>query len=310
MDEVILVADADRRTRGDVASALRREGLTAVEAGDSERALQLAVAVEPALALLDTGLPTLGGVEVCRRMRADARTTSTPIVVMSAEWSTADRIDWLQAGADDFLHKPIDPAELVARVDLTLRRTRDLRASSPLTGLPGNHRIREELAARITAGRPVALIHADIDGFKSFNDRYGFLRGDDVLVLTAGILRESLAAEADPEAFLGHVGGDDFVALCRPELADAVCERVVEAFDARVSALYDADDRRRGYVVIPDRRGHPRRFPLLTISLGVATTERRAVSDHRRLVEVAGEMKSHAKRQGDGSHWAVDSRAS
>ena len=308
MDEVILVADPDRRTREDVSSALRREGLMAVEAGDSERALQLAVAVEPALALLETGLRTLGGVEVCRRMRADARTTSTPIVVMSAEWSTADRIDWLQAGADDFLRKPIDPAELVARVDLTLRRTRDLRASSPLTGLPGNHRIREELAARITAGRPVALIHADIDGFKSFNDRYGFLRGDDVLVLTSGILRESLAA--DPEAFLGHVGGDDFVALCRPEFADAICERVVEAFDARVPLLYDADDRRRGYVVNPDRRGHVRRFPLLTISLGVATTERRAVSDHRRLVEVAGEMKSHAKRQGGGSHWAVDSRAS
>ncbi len=309
MDETVLVADPDPRTREHVASALRREGLAAVEADEGEAALRLAVSVEPALALLDVALPGLGGVEVCRRMRADARTTSTPIVLMSAEWSTAERIDWLQAGADDFLRKPVDPGELVARVDLTLRRTRDLRASSPLTGLPGNHRVREELAARVAAGRPVALVHADIDGFKSFNDRYGFLRGDEVLILTAGVLRESLAAEADPEAFLGHIGGDDFVALCHPERAEAVCERVVEAFDARVPALYDVEDRRRGYVVIRDRRGLRRRYALVTISLGVATTRRRAVSDHRRLVEVAGEMKSHAKRQGRGSHWAIDARA-
>jgi diguanylate cyclase (GGDEF)-like protein len=187
------------------------------------------------------------------------------------------------------------------------RRAQELGAASPLTGLPGNVRIDEELRNRLERGEKLALLHLDLDQFKAFNDRYGFLRGDAAINLLARLLVE--AAAGHPGTFVGHIGGDDFVAVTRPESLDALSQTVIDTFERERLVLYDPDDAARGHVEVVDRRGVARRYPLLSISIGAATNLWRDFRDHRELVEAATEMKLYAK-SGAGGRVAVDRRRS
>ncbi len=309
MSETILVADNDADILRFVEVNLRLEGFDVDVARDGEDALRRAVEGRPALVLLDVMMPRMDGLEVCRRLRADLRTSCIPIIILTAKSLTADRVVGLTAGADDYMLKPFDPTELVARVRTTLRRAQELRATSPLTGLPGNHRIDTELARRLASGDDFVVIYADLNDFKAYNDRYGFLRGDDVIRMTADVLQAALREHASPGAFVGHIGGDDFMLVCGPQELAAVCESVVADFDARLGGHYDVEDLRRGWVTVADRQGRPERFPLVSIAMGVAPTRRRAYRDHRELVAVASEMKAYLKRHHRYSAYAVDGRA-
>jgi CheY-like chemotaxis protein len=130
-------------------------------------------------------MPRMDGYEVCTKLRADGRSAHIPVIMLTAKSLSADKVLGLTAGADDYIIKPFDPMELVARVKTTLRRASEMRSLSPLTGLPGNLRIEQEIAHRMERGKAVAVAYADLDNFKSYNDRYGFLRGDEVISLFA-----------------------------------------------------------------------------------------------------------------------------
>jgi diguanylate cyclase (GGDEF)-like protein len=143
------------------------------------------------------------------------------------------------------------------------------KGANPLTGLPGNVAIEREIGRRADATIPTSFIYVDLDNFKVFNDVYGFQDGDKAILMTARILGEALAASGGPDAFLGHVGGDDFVVLCQSESAEGICRGVIEAFAAASPALYSAADRERGYIEGQGRDGRFGRFDLLTISMGI-----------------------------------------
>jgi diguanylate cyclase (GGDEF)-like protein len=181
-----------------------------------------------------------------------------------------------------------------------------MRALSPLTGLPGNHRIDVEVASRAAAGTPYALCHVDLDEFKSFNDVYGFQRGDDLLLLLASCLQKAVARAGYPVPFLGHVGGDDFVVVCTPDQAEQLCAMAVAEFDELSPYKYDPDDAERGYLEVVDRRGEKRRQNLASVSVGVAA-DRDGTRDFRAVIQAATEMKKVAK-QTTGSFVAVDRR--
>ena len=308
MRDTILVVDNEPDILRFVDVNLRLEGFDVVTAGDGEAALEMAFKLRPALIVLDVMMPKMDGFEVCRRLRADARTRMIPVIILTAKTTMIDKVVGLTAGADDYVLKPFDPIELVARVRTTLKRSAELLDSSPLTGLPGNHAIGHELARRIEDNQPIAVIYADLNEFKAFNDRYGFLKGDEVINLLADAMREALREHAGADGFLGHIGGDDFLAVCRPEQMPAVCERVIELFDGRIRDLYDPEEAERGWIEIEDRRGELRRYRVMTVAMGVATTERRHFDDHRELVQVATEMKNYVKRNRHSSAYAVDVR--
>jgi PleD family two-component response regulator len=304
--ERILVVDDDLDIARFVELNLSLEGFDVEVAHDGERALEMATANPPDLILLDVMMPVIDGVEVVRRLRAQSSTASIPVVMLTAKSLSADKVVGLTAGADDYIVKPFDTLELVARVRTTLRRTADVRSVSPLTGLPGNHRIDVEISGRAQSGQPYAVCHVDLDEFKSFNDAYGFMRGDDLLLVLAGVLQQAAAQAGDPPAFVGHVGGDDFVVVCTPAQAEPLCRGVLAGFDSAVPHHYDAADRERGFLEVTDRRGELRPHRLVSVSIGVAshTTGDR---DHRAVVAAATEMKGVAKTQ-EGSVVAVDRR--
>jgi diguanylate cyclase (GGDEF)-like protein len=303
----VLVVDDDVDVARFIEVNLRLEGFDVVVAHDGQEALDVISAGLPDLALLDVMMPRIDGVELCRRLRSDPLTASLPVIMLTAKSLSVDKVVGLTAGADDYIIKPFDTLELIARVHSTLRRNADMRAVSPLTGLPGNHRINEEIAARATGDQHFAVCHVDLDNFKAFNDRYGWLRGDDCITLLASSLKAAAVEAGLPQSFIGHVGGDDFVVICTPEQVDVLTSRCIDIFDAGVASLHDPADTAAGYISIVDRQGNERRYPLVSVSIGVAMTGRRHYADHRAIVAVATEMKSVAKGQ-QGSAVAVDRR--
>lgn len=306
MAELILIADDDTDIRRFVELNLRPEGFDLLTASDGQEALDLALDRRPSLILLDVMMPKIDGFEVCRRLRADFRTAATPVIMLTARSLSADKVVGLTAGADDYIIKPFDPLELVARVRSTLRRSGEMRATSPLTGLPGNLNIEEEIRRRAGGNEPFAVCYADLDNFKAYNDRYGFMRGDSVIKHTADVLQKAAEAAA-PEAFIGHIGGDDFIVVCDAEQAQAVCDQIVARFDQGVAALYDPADAAAGAIESLSRTGDPVRVPLLSISIGVSIWSGGSGVEARRLVDAATEMKSLAKRT-DGSVVSIDRR--
>jgi diguanylate cyclase (GGDEF)-like protein len=302
----VLVADDDRDIARFVELNLTLEGFEVQVVHDGQAALEAALADPPDLVLLDVMMPYLDGVEVLRRLRASVATAATPVVLLTAKAMSADKVVGLTAGADDYIVKPFDTLELVARVHTTLRRTAEVRAASPLTGLPGNSRIDLEVAARADSGAPYAVCHVDLDEFKSFNDAYGFLRGDRLLLALSGCLQAAAAQVGEPPVFFGHVGGDDFIVVCTPSQAEPLGQCLTVTWDREVRSHYDRTDLERGWLEVTDRRMELRRHPIVSVSVGVAWSVGTG-RDRRAVVRAAAEMKSVAKRQ-PGSFVAVDRR--
>jgi diguanylate cyclase (GGDEF)-like protein len=303
MADVILVADDDPDILRFVELNLRLEGYEVLTASDGEQALTVAHDRVPSLVILDVMMPKLDGYQVCQRLRTEGRTSGVCIIMLTAKSMSADKVLGLTAGADDYISKPFDPMELVARVKTTLRRTREMRSVSPLTGLPGNVQIESEMQRRVGAAETFAVLWLDLDNFKAFNDRYGFIRGDSAINYLATVLRDATTEQQ----FIGHIGGDDFVALTSAEECESLSQAIVARFDKDVKDLYEPDDAARGTVIVTDRLGRELEYPLLSVSIGAATNEHRPVKDYRELVEVATEMKSFSKKR-PGSVYAIDRR--
>ncbi|HWC14384.1 MAG TPA: response regulator [Actinomycetota bacterium] len=305
--EVILVADDDEDIVRFVEVNLRLEGFDVQTAGDGEQALSAAYELLPDLMLLDVMMPKMDGFEVCQRLRGDPRTKNMSVIMLTAKSLSADKVVGLTAGADDYMIKPFDPVELVARVKSALRRSREMRAINPLTQLPGNVQIQEEVAARVASGEPFALLYIDLNDFKAYNDYYGFARGDEAIKLLARCAGSAIQQTAGSEGFLGHIGGDDFVAVVDPERAEEAAQLMIDCWDGDIARLYDPADAERGYIEVADRRKEMHRFPMTTLSVGIATNTQRPIRTHWEASEIAAEMKTFAKSHGR-SGFAIDRR--
>jgi PleD family two-component response regulator len=305
-ESIVIVEDEPDIARL-MSTRLATEGFRCVEVGRGDQAVDAVLEERPELVILDLMLPGLDGIEVCRLLRKDPRTAGVGIMMVTARNLARDRIAGLEAGADDYIDKPFHLDELIARVHTSLRRGRQLRATSPLTGLPGNFEIEARLDAKVLGGEPFALLHADLDGFKSYNDHYGFLRGDRAIVLTARIIQAAVADLGTSDCFVGHIGGDDFAVVCQPAAAEAIAKRCIERFDSSVPVLYDPEDRVLGYIERVDRTGLARRHPLIALSIGIASSEVRTFGSSAEAAGVAVEMKRFAKAA-PGSAWRIDRR--
>ncbi|MBT8198620.1 MAG: response regulator [Acidimicrobiia bacterium] len=308
MKERILVVDDDPDILQFVRMNLELEGFEADTADGGIVALETAKSRPPDLVLLDVMMPEMDGLTVLRRLRNSPATANVPVIILTAKALAEDRVKGLDLGADDYITKPFDLEELIARVRTVLRRAQQMRDLSPLTGLPGNFRISRELEKRVEIEKPFSVVHADLDNFKAFNDHYGFMRGDSVIKFAATTLLDAAVACGDAEAFVGHVGGDDFVAVIDPDHVEEFCKETVRAYDDGILEFYDTADALQGFIEVTDRRGERHAFPISSISLGVASNQRRQISSEWEASAIASEMKEYAKRQ-HGSSYQIDRRA-
>lgn len=294
----VVVALLPAHSGSDLDDALHHSGFAVAPIVESVTVLDAPGFDLPDLAVIDDD--ALGGHEDSLRVLESLSAAYVPTVVVG---SRADRrIQALRRGADDFLVRPFDGEDLAARLRAIVRRCRALRSMSPLTGLPGNAEIDEVLAALVSHATPdYAVLYADLDNFKAYNDAHGFVVGDEVLRSTAQVLRRALGQLPGPLNFLGHLGGDDFVLVTDALNAEPLCRAILDRFDAYASSLPRAPARG------PLRRLLRRRVAL-SISIGVATTDHRSLASVWEVSAVATEMK-HLAKASRGSRFAVDRRS-
>ncbi|MFH1143272.1 MAG: response regulator [Candidatus Eisenbacteria bacterium] len=293
----ILVVDDEIVMRVTLKLLLERAGYRVRTAVDGEDALVKVQEEVPALVLLDVVMPKLDGYEVCRRIKGDVQTASLPVIMLTAKTDHEHKLLGLHGGANDYITKPYNEDELLARVSNMLEWSVLQREANPLTGLPGNTAIESEVRRRLEADEQFTFMYADIDNFKAFNDYYCFRKGDEAIRLTASILTTAVSLEGSGHDFVGHVGGDDFVLIVDVAHAKAVAEAVVKEFDEKIPRLYLEADRQRGGIEIADRQGNVRRFPLMTITIAAITQQDQCYAHLGELSQVAAELKSFGKSQ-------------
>ena len=305
--DVVLVVDDDEQVLRLLKRVLERAGFDCVAVDNGLEAHRAAVERRPNIILLDLMLGEITGDQILASIRGDFRTRLIPVVFLTVRGSLKDKVEHLLAGADDYVTKPFIPEELVARLRAVMSRSTTTRDLNPLTGMSGNSDILREMGRRLAEGERFACLYPDIDAFKSYNDHYGFLRGDDVIKTLATIILEVLEESHSPRHFAGHVGGDDFVILTDPGLAETIASEVTRRFDDAVPALYDAVDRDRGWIESEERNGNTLRTPLVSVSIGIVIAEPGRYTSAAALASRAAEVKGVAKRM-PGSKWVLDRR--
>ncbi|MEL4105370.1 response regulator [Oscillospiraceae bacterium WX1] len=303
--KILLIDDSNFYAKV-IAIALIPAGFDVIRAINGEEGLRLVREEKPDLLLLDVVMPDISGFEICRLLRESESNNLMPIIMLTGQDNHEDMLIGLELGADDYIVKPFDNRELLSRVKNTLRRIDRNRDANPLTGLPGNLEIQRELESRIQKAAPFAAIYADLDNFKAYNDVYGFSKGDSAIKLTADILLDA-AKGCDSSAFVGHIGGDDFIVVIDPFCAEMICKDIIEKFDFRIRALYEPADLENGFIVTYSRQGNKTVYPIMTISLGIVTNEYRTFSTFLEVSDVAAELKKKAKSM-RGSSYVKDMR--
>src|SRR3954469_7967347 len=242
----------------------------------------------------------------CARLKRDSYTGVVPAVMLTSDTDEAFASAF-DSGADEVLRSGIGDAELTTRLDAMLRRSdRDL-VVHPSTRLPGAVEIEAEVTRRLETGSRFAMCYADLDHFKEFNDRYSYYDGDRVIRILAKILHDVVKGMCAEQGFVGHIGGDDFIFIVPASAVNETCSEIVFIFDSLVPYQYSEQDRRAGYFFGKDRRGQLHRVPLMTVSIGVVSNERRQFVTAAQVSELATEMKSYAKTL-TGSVYTIDRR--
>jgi diguanylate cyclase (GGDEF)-like protein len=303
----ILVVDDDPIVREVVSESLEAEGLSVICAPDGQEGLRLARQQKPDLVLLDVRMPRMDGLELCRQLRRGFLTSTIPIIMLTSLNGTADKVEGMRVGADDYVTKPFDPEELIARVSTHLHRTeRDIQ-TSPLTRLPGNLAVERAIRDRLATGALFAVCYFDLDHFKPYNTKYGFVAGDLVIRMLSDLIVGAVLSHGNDDDFVGHEGGDDFVVVTTPDKAEDVCRTVISSFDESIPEHFNEKDRAQGFFVSRDRRGAELRFPLMSVSGAVVTNHRRNLVHPRQVAEIAAEVLSYVKSF-EGSNYLFDRR--
>jgi diguanylate cyclase (GGDEF)-like protein len=289
-----------------LAEWLARQADLVVRISDMDELMAISLRGRPRVVAFDARRDRALVERACARLKRDSYTGVVPAVMLTANTDEAFAAGF-EAGADEVLRDGLGAAELLTRLDAMLRRSdRDL-VVHPSTRLPGAVEIEAEVTRRLESGVRFAMCYADLDHFKEFNDRYSYYDGDRVIRILAKILHDVVKGLCGEEGFVGHIGGDDFIFVVPTHAVGEACAEIVNVFDLLIPYQYSEQDRRAGYFFGKDRRGQLHRVPLMTVSIGVVTNERRHFTHAAQVSELATEMKSYAKTL-PGSVYSIDRR--
>lgn len=262
----------------------------------------------PTLLITDLHLPNMTGVELLRVVKEENVYGQMPAMLYLESPEQLNDLEWSSLDVDDFLIAPLKRDILKARIELTLYRSSRTLDASPLTHLPGNTSIINTIKQRIEAKEDFALGYCDLDHFKSYNDKYGFARGDELLMMSARLIVTTVRSFRVKNAFVGHVGGDDFVFILPSEYAVLACEHIVESFDAIVTQFYDDKEREQNGIISVDRHGILRNFPFISMSIAVVINKDGNLEHYGQVSQIASSLKSQAKAM-PGSQYIIDRRS-
>ena len=245
---------------------------------------------------------------IFKMIKANEDNSITPIIVISSNIEEKHIIDILKNDVEVYLQSQVNEQILYYTIINIMKLLNRNRMVSPLTGLPGNVQIQAEMKKRLANKEKYAMIYIDLDNFKAYNDTYGFSNGDEMIKFTARLITKNVIKnEENEQNFVGHIGGDDFVAIVEGEDYEQICQNIIAEFDACVQKYFTKDDVERGYIEVENRRGIMEQFPLTTISVGVVEVTNTRFKNTLEIGEAGATVKKK-KKTIFGSTYVIDRR--
>lgn len=245
-------------------------------------------------------------IDICNKIRENDDNRITPVIVISSNIEHNHRVEILKSSVEHFIKKPIDEEYLYYTV-LNIIRLLDInRTVSPLTGLPGNVQIQAEMKKRLINKEKFVMLYLDLDNFKAYNDSYGFIKGDEVIKFTAKTIMKNVHEIDSQNGFVGHIGGDDFIAIISNNKFEELCQNIILDFDYNILDYYTQEHIKKGYIEVKNRKGVMEQFPLVSISIGVVEVDDR-FHNILEIGEVGAQVK-HLSKSIQGSTYVVNRR--
>ncbi len=263
----------------------------------------------PDLLIAEKGFAAGGELELIRAVKACLQKANIPILFVIPRNENFLDVNWNKFPVDDLVLAPFEPEELLARIRLAESRMMRVFDNNPLSRLPGNTSIIRAIERVIESEGDFAVCYGDIDNFKPYNDRYGFSRGDEVILMVTRLIVNVVEELGREESFVGHVGGDDFVFIVRFDICKQVCEKILANFELVKNMFLSPEDIKEGAFIGKDRLDRETRFGLLSLSIAVVTSVQGKYIHYGEISAAASQMKHYVK-QLDGSNYLIDRRES
>ena len=263
----------------------------------------------PALIIINEDTIKTKALDVCKKIRENEDNSITPIIVITSSNEKKYKIDILKTQVEYIIKSPINNDYLYYTIKNLLRLMGMNRGVNPLTGLPGNIQIQAEIKKRMLKKEDFIVMYFDLDNFKAYNDTYGFLAGDEIIKHTAKIIIKNVNNKETGHNFIGHIGGDDLVALISDTEYEEICQNIILEFDQTILEYYTEEDKERGYLKVYNRRGIIEEIPLVSISIGIVDVEKNRFKNALEIGEVGAQVK-HLAKITQGSAYAVNRRKS
>lgn len=261
----------------------------------------------PDLVVINEDNLTVDIKEVFKEIKENEDNSITPIVVISSKKDQEHIIEILKNDVEVYLNAPVNNEILYYTIMNIMKLLNRNRMVSPLTGLPGNVQIQAEMKKRLLNKEDFAILYIDLDNFKAYNDVYGFLNGDEIIKFTARCMLNHLHDTDTVDNFIGHIGGDDFVAITSNLDCEEICQNIVLEFDQGKLKYFNQEDIEKGYLEVPNRKCIIEQFPLTTISIGVVIADKGRFHNVLEIGEVAAQVK-HLAKATPGSTYIIDRR--
>lgn len=261
----------------------------------------------PSIIIINEDAIEVNVLDLCKKIRRDEDNSITPIIVVSSEFDKQHRIKILQESVEYYIKKPVNPQYLYHTIKNLSRLLTINRRISPLTGLPGNVQIHAELKKRILNKEEFSVLYLDLDNFKAYNDIYGFLKGDEIIKFTADTITRCIHEYVPNGSFVGHIGGDDFIAIVPILECEVICESIIANFDSQVIKFFTEEDAEKGYIEVANRKGVIEQFPLTSISIGVVEADKNRFANMLEIGEIGAQVK-HLAKSIIGSSYSIDRR--
>lgn len=304
----ILVVESEGIITDSIKSHLANEMCQAVTVLNDEDAVQFALREMPSIIILDVMRSVFDVYQVIQQLRDHPKCMHIPIILLSPHNSVVDKVRAYELGVDSYIAKPFSIDELLVHVRCHLRRIQQM-TLSPLTQLPGGLQLERAIHYKLRGSDPWSVLYLDLDNFKAFNDAYGFLAGNDMILLVGHICQRIVCVYGNADDFVGHVGGDDFVIVTTPEREKALCRHILARYKEESVALYRQEDLERGAIRGVDRKGHPFEFPLVSLSIGVVSDRFHGIHTLDDIGILTAEAKRRAKQSSNNiSHISLEWR--
>ncbi len=303
----IILAVPDLKLREILIYLLRAWDYEVIIIEEGENVIEFLKIQNPDLIIIDAFFENKSGLKICKALKDDFLTSYTPTIVLIDKKQLRRDLLSIEQGVDDYLIKPPDPIDLEIRIVLALRSAAHHFNANALTRLPGNKLIEKTLVEKIESKAAFSFHYVDIDNFKSYNDKYGYIKGNQVIIETAGIVSKNVKMYGNNEDFVGHIGGDDFVVITAPGKAELIARKTIEDFDFMVPAHYSDADIKAGFILAKDRNGRIANMPLMSLSIAVVNNKLGELSSLLEIMDISTELKSYLKGL-SGSNFMMNRR--